>query len=179
MHVSIDAQILIWGIKKQATANRAHMIARASAFFERCRNDRTKLILPAQALAEYLVGFDDATRNRSIVMLERTFIIAPFDAKAASVAASLQRDRDLLRDIGEEYGLRKQTIKADINVLASAIASGSTRLISEDAEMVKLAQGRIIVDLLPTIQRQTDMFAADDGKPKDAPNKLGRAIELE
>lgn len=149
MAISIDAQILIWGIKREATENRKHMIERAAAFFSKCAADREKIWLPAQSLAEFLAGYDEAERAESLAALAESFVIAPFDAKAAAVAAELQYDWNKLKAIGEEFGLTKQQIKADINVLASSIAVEAAYLYTEDAQMKSFAQNKIIIRPLP------------------------------
>jgi predicted nucleic acid-binding protein len=161
MATSVDAQILIWGVKRQATSNRQQMIKRATAFFQKCREDNIRVIIPAQALAEYLVGFDDRTRYQSLAILQKAFIIAPLDGKAACIAAELQHNRDLIQGLQLEYGLTKQLIKADINILASSIANGASRLISEDGHMTAMAQGRILVEALPIGEYQPRLGGND------------------
>ncbi len=155
MSISVDAQILIWGIKKQATENRRDMIPRAEHFFRRCQERREQLILTSQALAEFLVGYSADQMRASLVVVSRTFIIAPFDAKAAVIAAELQSNWKQLRD---DHGGTKQTIKADISVLASSIAIGADYLYTEDPQIGTIAKGRIIVRPLPPIETQSGLF---------------------
>ncbi|HVC96887.1 MAG TPA: hypothetical protein VND64_24625 [Pirellulales bacterium] len=150
MAISVDAQILIWGIKRQATPDRQHMIDRAARFFRQCQREHQRIFLPAQSLAEFLVGYDAEQRRLSLARLSRGFLVAPFDAKAAVIAADLQTDWNKLKAIGDEFGLTKQQIKADINVLASALAVNASCLYSEDKQMKSFAQGRIIIRPLPT-----------------------------
>ena len=71
MSISIDAQILIWGIKRQATPNRQEMIERAADFFRQCSEDRQQVYLPAQSFAEFLVGYDADRRRQLIALLPR------------------------------------------------------------------------------------------------------------
>jgi predicted nucleic acid-binding protein len=150
MVISVDAQILIWGVQGQATAQRQEMIPRARAFFERCKAEQLKIHLPAFALAEYIVGLDQKQQAESLAALSRTCLIAPFDGKAAIIAASLQREwRQTIKPIQDEYSLTRGNIKADICVLACAIASGATVLYSEDPQMSRLAKGMILVKPLP------------------------------
>lgn len=148
MAISIDSQILIWAIKKQATENRREMIVRAEQFFLQCHERRETLILTAQALSEFLVGYDDAQVRASVAEISRSFVIAPFDTKAAVIAAELQRDWKQLR---AEHGGTKPTIKADINVLASSIAAGANYLFTEDARIAAIAKERIQVRPLPPL----------------------------
>jgi len=152
MAISVDAQILIWGIKRQATKNREEMIERAVAFFRQCSNDHQQVYLPAQSFSEFLVGYDPAKRRELLTLLPRGFIVAPLDAKAAAIAADLQTNWNLLREIGAEFGTTRQQIKSDINVLASSIAVGAAYLYSEDAQMNRLAQGKMLVKGLPLVR---------------------------
>ena len=163
MAVSIDAQILIWGIKRQSTPNRADMIPRAVKFFQKCQDTRTQVFLPAQSFAEFLVGYTPEQRQQTLAVLPRTFIVKPFDAKAAAIAADLQRSWNDLREIMAEYGLTKQQVKSDINVLATSIAHGASHLYSEDEQMPSLAQGKILIARLPPAveQRGLDFFLGD------------------
>jgi predicted nucleic acid-binding protein len=158
MAVSIDTQILIWGIKKQASANRRRMIERAEQFFARCAEAKERLILPAQSMAEFLSGYSDEQRVASYEQL-KNFIIAPLDAKAAAIAAKLQRDWDFLKDVAKDYGSTRQHIKADVNIIASSVAAGATMLYSNDLQMPRLAQGIIPVVELPEPSEQTSFIA--------------------
>ncbi len=151
MAIAVDAQTLIWGIKKEATENRKHMIARASHFFEKCQSDRQQVIIPAQSLSEFLVGYSIDQQQKSVAALSRSFIVAPFDAKAAMIAAQIQDDWDEVKQIMREHGIVKQHIKADINILATAITVGATHLYSEDGQMRSLAKGRILIANLPEV----------------------------
>lgn len=157
MAASIDAQILIWGIKRQSTPNRADMIPRAAKFFQKCQENRTPIFLPAQSLAEFLVGYTAEKRRHTLATLPKSFIIKPFDAHAAAIAADLQRDWNELKKIMVEYGTTRAHVKADINVIATSIAAGASHLYSEDGQMTALAGGRIIVVGLPRISEQQDL----------------------
>src|SRR5438874_1320653 len=132
MAFSIDSQILIWGIKKQASPNRVDMIAKAEYFFAKCQEDRVQIMLPAQALAEFLVGYNEEQQGQCLGELSKGFIIAPFDAHAAAIAAQLQTDWNSLKKIMVQYGLSRPQIKADINVIATSVAAGASHLYSED-----------------------------------------------
>jgi predicted nucleic acid-binding protein len=150
MAISVDSQILIWGIKRQATPNRQHMIERAARFFQGCQQDHQQIYLPAQSLAEFLVGYTAEQRRQSLARLSQGFLIAPLDAKAAIIAADLQTDWNTrVKAVMQEFGLTRQQVKADINVLACAIAANASRLYSEDRQMISLANGKILVEPLP------------------------------
>ncbi len=149
MAISIDSMILIWGIKREATQNRSDMIPRATAFFKQCRDDHERIIIPAPSLAEYLVKLPAEQRAKSIALFEKSFIIAPLDAKAAAIAADLQYDMDALKSLAKEYSISRQMIKADVYVLACSIAAGATAIYSCDEHLVRMAKGKIIVRQLP------------------------------
>jgi predicted nucleic acid-binding protein len=156
MSFAIDAHVLIWAIKKEATANRQDMIVRADDFLRQCRTERREVFIPAHALAEFLAGYDDAQVHRTIISLSRSFVIAPFDAKAAIIAAKIQRDWNKIKQIANESGVDRCQIKADICIVASAVASGASTLYSHDRQMVSLAQGHgITVKELPPPRTQT------------------------
>jgi hypothetical protein len=77
--------------------------------------------------------------------LKKAFFIAPFDAKAAKIAVELQHDRELINSIRAEFGLSRPVIASDIAIIATSVAFGASRLIAEDGHMVKLAQGKMII----------------------------------
>ena len=149
--LSVDTNIVIWGIKRQATSNRQHMIAKAIAFFEACQRDGTPIMLPAHALAEYLVDFDDAGRHASLAVMEKAFFIAPFDARAAVVASRLKQRKEAVAGVMRQFGVTRQTVTSDIAIIATSAAAGASRLISEDAQVLELAKGVIVAERLPEI----------------------------
>jgi len=53
--VCLDSQILVWGIKQQATAGQEDMIPRAKAFLKWLDDNDKKVIIPAPIITEILM----------------------------------------------------------------------------------------------------------------------------
>ena len=73
--ISLDTNVLIWGVKRRATQNRLYMLDRAQAFLKDCRDSRIRIMLAAQVVSEYLVGFDREAMRASLKILEKAFFL--------------------------------------------------------------------------------------------------------
>ncbi len=93
MKVTIDTNILIWGIRKVATAGQECMINKATDLITRLRDTDDTVVLTAVTVGEFLAGADDETAKNEFETIQATFQILPFDGKAARIAAKLWRDR--------------------------------------------------------------------------------------
>lgn len=145
--ISVDTNVLIWGVQHRSAIGREHMIPIAKAFFAHVRDDKIPVVIPAQVLAEFLVLGTQEERDDALRKLDNNFVIAPLDFLAATIASELAANKKLLHDAKAEFGLTREIVKADIKVIAISMASGATRLITGNTkEMKSLAQGKIIVD---------------------------------
>ena len=147
--ISIDTNVMIWGVKRVATPGQEPMIPLGVAVFEYCKREHLDIIVPTQVLEEFLVDYSDEERTRQLEIIQANYIVPPLDAAAAAIAAKLRHDKDLLDGIRQEFGITRQVIKADINILATSISAQATRVVAFDAHMRKLAQGMILVHTLP------------------------------
>ncbi len=123
----LDNHILIWGIRGVA----------------------------AVVVAEFLAGVPRAQHTELLKVLSRRFQLPPFDVRAAAVAAGLWRDaaersphlRDQIREAFP--GTSRTKIKADIQILATALARNTDILYTHDSALRMMAEGRIEVRGLP------------------------------
>jgi predicted nucleic acid-binding protein len=136
---AIDSQVLIWAVKQSATANRLHMIVRASSFFEAAQKRGQPIMIPSLVASEFLVRYDDPQRQAALAELDRRFFVAPFDARAAWLAAKLFADKSSWEKSRKDDGYSRQWIKTDIAILATAIAHGATEIYIEDEPLFNLA----------------------------------------
>ncbi len=153
--ISIDTHIMLWGVKEEASPGQEDKIPLAKAFLKHCRNDRITVVITTQVLAEFLVNYTEEERLEQAALAEKNFFVAPLDLRAAVIAAELSANKALLAEVRQSPEHSKQTVKADINVLAASISCGATRVISEDDSMAKLAQGKILVSDLLTFMAST------------------------
>jgi hypothetical protein len=113
-------------------------------------------MIPTPALAEYLQGFDNEERKRQLQVLERHFFIPAFNLPAAYLAAGLARAAD-----PSSAEIPRQSVKTDIQILATAIVNGAARIITADRQHFhQLAGGRIEVSEVPEIHEQPKLFDA-------------------
>ena len=147
--IAVDTNILIWGLNLQATAGIEHMIPLAAKFFAYVTAQRIELVIPSQVLAEFLVRNTPEERQEALAKIDSSFPIAPLDFGAALIASELTSNRDHLAEVRANFGISRQVVKADVNIIASAINYGATRIISGNLpEMRTLAQGKILVQSL-------------------------------
>lgn len=116
-------------------------------------------MLPTAVLAEYLVGLPGSEQGRHKRILERHFSMPAFDVPAAYLAAQLQADTEMLKQMSREHGVNRQALRTDAMIVAIAIVQKATKIITYDtAHFKKLAKGQIPVEDLPDVLDQRTMF---------------------
>lgn len=137
--IAIDTQVMLWGIKKDASPDRVCMIDLAVDFLKDMRNRNERIVIPTQALQEFLVRYNESDRLAILTKLDRAFIVAPYDGQAAVVAAKMKADKVAWSKSRTETSTTKNCISADMIILATAIAHGAKRMFSEDDDLHNLA----------------------------------------
>jgi predicted nucleic acid-binding protein len=159
MH-AIDTQILLWAIK-QSEPGREDLIARSVARFNDLKGRGITIMIPSIVVAEYLPAYPVEDHPAQLAILRKNFFIAPFDAAAAVVAAGIQCKR-LLAETHDATSMGKHCLKADVKIIATAIAHGATMIYSHDKHFNSFGRGRILVsdvpDLPPPSQSQQVLF---------------------
>src|SRR5689334_14537208 len=138
--IAIDTQVLIWGFKKKATPNRRHMIAKADELFRQVSAQRDRILIPSLVVSEALVKYSDSDREAVLAALGKRFFIAPFDARATSIAARLYADNQTWKKSRDATGNNRQCIKVDISILATVAAFNVGTFYVEDDPLFDLAQ---------------------------------------
>jgi predicted nucleic acid-binding protein len=149
---------LVWGIRQEGPEDRRK---RAKWLFQQLELDKAQVIIPSVALSEYLIRVKPEEHGGVVAALSGRFLIQPFDAQCASLAAKLFLQGKELRKMSAD-GARK-TLKADAFIIATAVVHGARKLYSGDADCRKLASKvrDLTVEDLPTVA--PDLFAdADD-----------------
>lgn len=62
--VCFDTQVLIWGVKREASENQEHMIARTQYLIEQCEEKKYKILIPSIVVGELLMGTDQQNTNK-------------------------------------------------------------------------------------------------------------------
>ena len=146
--VAIDSMILVWGVRREGKPGQ---IKRAGWLFHTLDEDHAQIIVPSVSLAEYLVPVNPSSHNDVIAPLAKRFILAPFDAHCAALAARLfvegKEDRDM------DCKNARNLLKSDSLIIATAVVHGAKTFYSDDAKCRNLAKrvNRLIVEELPTM----------------------------
>lgn len=146
--ICFDTNPVIWGVQGVPDAAQPDLVPRTQAFLATLAAAGTRVLIPAPVLAEYLVGFSDADMQGQAVAVGKRFFVAPFDVRAALVAAELGRDAlSRVRQAG--HNVSKQQVKVDVQVVAIAIVHGCTEIVSHDPHLGTIANGKIVVRSVP------------------------------
>ncbi len=146
--VCFDTQIIIWGVKKQATIGQENNIEKAKYLIKLCEQDKIDVIVPSVVVAEILCGLEPDSRNPFVELMHHRFIAPPFDTQAALQFAHIWRNK---RQIQGEIGISRAEMKADFMIIATAVVRGAECIYSEDVGLKKFAQDYIDVRPLPNI----------------------------
>ncbi len=93
--------------------------------------------------------------------LSKIFQVEPFDLQAAAHFARIWNDRyekGIVKDLQSNYGAKREKIKADCILVATAIAKEADCIISNDTGLEKFAEGQIEVRKIPNIGKQANLF---------------------
>lgn len=157
MKVCLDNNILIWGIRGIASLGQESMIGRAKVLLKELDDENAEVLIPAVVVAEFLTGVPKDQHVELLNVLNRRFQVPPFDVRAAAVAAALSRDfaerKPPLRESiqAEVPGILSVKIKADVQILATAIARRADVLYTHDRSLIKMATGLLEVRELPPL----------------------------
>ena len=113
------------------------------------QKDKARVLLPAPALAEFLVIADeDGPDYLSMIDQKHIFTTEPFDGRAAIEAAA--STRKAIAQGGKKSGTTGtwQCVKTDRQIVAIAKTRGVTRIYSNDSDMVNIAADSGI-DVIP------------------------------
>ena len=153
----IDTMILIWWVRQEASPGQADMIRRAKWLMESLEQHNATVLISAVSFAEFLRGSSASQQQQQAAFLQQAVIIKGFDTLAAFVAAELYPRAATM----EEYEKRKAVLKADIQIVATAIAAKANVFYSHDAGCRQLAtiggiEAKDLPEIAPTLF-QTDM----------------------
>lgn len=162
MIVTFDTMVLIWDVKRVSTKGQEGKIESARRLISKLQTDRIELALTSQVVAEYVGAFPVERQAKQYRDICRDFVVYPFDAKAAKIAAELLCKSEFIKELKDEFGVSRQVVKADMSIAATAIAAGVDTIYSDDRKLKKVAMGMIMVkpipDSLPPTATQDELF---------------------
>ena len=165
--ICLDNHILIWGVRGISSAGQENEIERAKQLFEDLDHADAQVMIPSVVVSEFLAGVPTPQHGSLLDVLNRRFQILPFDTRIAALAAELWREaaarNPQLKDRVKEAfpGTERSKIKADIMILASALARNADILYTHDGPLAMAAQGKIEVRELPPLRPKQGDLALD------------------
>lgn len=163
--VIFDTPLLIYGFQGGAMPANEAFTERTRDLVRQLKVKRVKLAVPTPALAEFLVKLPPTKRKASI--LSGVFSMLSFTPECAQIAAELQADLELIKEVRRKHKVDKQCLKSDAMIIATAIAYKANSVYTNDpGHFSELAQGRIpIQGLMTTSIQSTLMFEAKGLNP--------------
>lgn len=163
MAVGIDSNILIYagivpakngGISEESK----ELSIRSKLLLYDLHQSRIDIILPNICVSEILIPVHKSKTMTLVTKLAERFICAPFDIPSATIASELwSRYKELPKD--QQYE-KRQVMKADAMIVASAKAAGATAFYSPDARCRKMAS--LIMRSLDLPENSDDLFTRAD-----------------
>lgn len=128
--VAVDTNFLVLAIRPKHVTDDEH---RARHLIECIKKKRARLVIPMQALAEYLVKTDIASQTILEQMERKAFVVAaPFDRMSATECSQLNAAAIGRGDKKDGAERDWQRIKVDRQIVAVAKANGAGMLVSND-----------------------------------------------
>lgn len=160
--VCVDNHVLIWGIRKTATAGQEGMIDRTAQLLEYLDEQKTKVIVPAPVVAEFLVAAEEHDHTRILQTLQQRFILAPFDALAALATARARRKNrqsGLETQVRQEIeGVARWHLALDHMIVGIALANKAELIYTEDEALKRFAAPHIPVRNIPVLGKQLPLL---------------------
>jgi len=130
--ICLDTNLLIFGLQKKAALELSHEAEAAAHFLqELMEGEGNEAMIPPIVLTEYLQGFPDPRlRSKQYEILAENFFIPSFDAHAAKIAADIAVHLGKLKAIKELSGVPKLELRADIQIIATALANNADTIIT-------------------------------------------------
>lgn len=156
--VCFDTGPIIWGVQGRAKPGQEHMVRRTKRYIRYLADQRKAIMIPAPALAEYLIKFDQKDREQQKKLIEQQFFVPAFDLPAAELAAELEHDSALLKSVKAANGVTRDQLRVDAQIVAIAVVQKAEKIITNDPHLKEIARGRIPVEEVPQITDQPSLF---------------------
>lgn len=159
MLVCVDTHVLIWGVQGVSRPNQSDMIPKTWCLLRDIDKAGDRILVPTPAIWEYLLGIDNEEHGNVISTFQQRFRIAPFDVKAAHIAARLWKNKmegALDRDEWVACSGR-QKLKIDCQIVAIAVACDAKIIYSEDPDIIRYSKDVIQVQPIPPIMEQVEL----------------------
>jgi hypothetical protein len=143
--------LLIWYFDRRkggADARFDEYRYRTRAPFAMLEEAKAEIVIPVVSIAELLVPMPDSERETFLAEAHRNFFCPPFDLKAAAIAARLASTHQKFSE--QDRYEKRTTLKADLQIIASAKAVGAVEFYTHDRKARNLASTVMIAKDLPS-----------------------------
>jgi predicted nucleic acid-binding protein len=161
MKVCLDTHILIWGIKKEATEGQEEMVHKTKLFFRWLDQNGMKAIIPSIVIGEFLMLIPPEMHDQINNFFHKNFIVVPYDTASASCFAKIWQSKisnGTIEKIKNNSSATRAKLKADCQIVATAIVHGASCIYSYDEDLAKFAKGYIEVKQIPDIPEQLTLI---------------------
>lgn len=157
--VCLDTHILIWGLQEQAETNQTNKIEVAKKMLDDLQKQNIKMMIPSVVYAEFLMKIPAELHLLTGNLLQKSYLIPPFDTQAASLFAQIwQSKNDIIQDLKSSENNSKNKIKVDCMIIATALARSADCIISDDNGLHTLAEGYIESKYIESGPEQLSLF---------------------
>jgi predicted nucleic acid-binding protein len=157
--VCLDSHILVWGIKNQSEPSQKPMIEKARDFLEMLDEKKIQVLIPTVVIAEILIPEPIENQIKILNILTKNFVIGDLNVAIAQKFAQLfASNKDLNTLLKEQEKLRKDKMKFDQVIVATALQYGANCIYSYDKHVKSFAKDKIEVNELPDIFKQKKLF---------------------
>ena len=138
---------LVWGMRRKGDPDK---VKHAKYLFQGLNKQKAQIIVPSIVVAEFVTPLATTKqREEMIIRLQKRFLLAPFDANDAAIAAELWNDGKKSREM-KQSGARVR-LKADAMIVATAYGHGAQVFYTDDDDCFNMAQKIMRARKLPTI----------------------------
>ena len=145
----LDTNILIWGLLQSGDTPEAQkMVEKATSYLDKAAKEGQPMAISIVTVGEVLVCISPEEREKFIAILQKNFVILPYDLAAAKKAAEIFSE--IFGKMKSSYKGQRGLLRQDIQILASALANGNTSVIvTEDSGFKDMARHYLTVIELP------------------------------
>jgi predicted nucleic acid-binding protein len=154
--VALDTQVLIWGVKEEATPGQEVMIARAKRYMEHLSHGGQTVVVPTAVLAELLMRCPIEMHAAVMNLFNQGTDIAAFDPIAVRHFGRLWHARQaaLAPLKAANPSATREKLKLDCLIVATALAAKADLICSHDPFVAVFANGEIPVTQIPELPEQ-------------------------
>lgn len=146
--VCIDTQILSFGLVKTPPKGNEHLVDAAVNFLNWVDEQGFTVILPTIVIGELLIPIPNELHVEILRQLTKDWRIVEFDLASAQQFAIMRRQHIIKNKLHHmtdpnKPGATRAALKADVMIIATAIASNANLIYSHNDDMLKLCEGFI------------------------------------